>query len=224
MEYTKKDVDQYCADHSMGLSETAIELMEYTRANVEMSAMLIGPLEAAFIKFLIKSMNVKNILEIGTYTGFSALNMAEAIPADGKVVTIDINQETTDLATKYWEKAGVLPKIDARIGEGAKIIPELNSDFDLVFIDADKENYEQYFEMALLKTKPNALFLLDNCLWDNRVLNKEADIDPNETSTLALKKLNHKISNDPRFECVLTPIRDGIMMVRKRGSIGEGGF
>lgn len=223
-EFTKKEVDSYCADHSQGLSPAAVELMEYTRTNVPMAGMLIGPLEAAFLKFLIRSLGVKKILEIGTYTGFSALNMAEALPADGSLVTLDINEETTAIAKTYWEKAGVATKIDARLGEATLILEQLPNDFDLVFIDADKTNYLNYYESALKMTKDSGIILIDNCLWSNTVLNEVADIPTDDLSTLAIKNLNQQIAQDPRIECVLTPIRDGIMMVRKRGLIEQTGL
>jgi caffeoyl-CoA O-methyltransferase len=220
-EFSKQEVDQYCAGHSVGLSETAIELMEYTKAHIPMSMMLIGPLEAAFLKFMIRSMNVKKVLEVGTYTGFSSLIMAEALPEDGKVVTLDINEETTELAKNYWERGGVASKVESHVGEAVNILPKLEKDFDLVFIDADKTNYVNYYEKALEMTKDNGIILIDNCLWSNSVINKVEDIPADDLSTHAIKKLNQDIANDPRVESVLTPIRDGIMMVRKRGLIGE---
>lgn len=220
-DFSKQEVDSYCAAHSQQLSPAAIELLEHTRANVAGANMLIGPLEASFLKFLIRSLNVKRILEIGTFTGFSALIMAEAMGDDGKVITLDVNPETTAIAKEYWAKAGVDHKVEGMLGDASEILPKLDKDFDLVFIDADKTNYLNYYESALEMTKRNAIILIDNCLWSNRVLNEQADIPADELSTLAIKKLNQQIAQDPRVESVLTPIRDGIMMVRKRGLIEQ---
>lgn len=223
-DFNKQEVDQYCAEHTVGLSETAKELMEYTKAHVPMSAMLIGPLEAGFLKFLIRSLRVEKILEVGTYTGFSSLIMAEALPENGKVVTLDINEETTELAKNYWARGGVEHKVESHVGEAINILPSLDKDFDLVFIDADKTNYVNYYEKALEMTKESGVILIDNCLWSHTVLNESSDIPADDLSTHAIKKLNSDIASDPRVECVLTPIRDGIMMVRKRGLLGEKGL
>jgi predicted O-methyltransferase YrrM len=150
------------------------------------------------------------ILEIGTYTGYSALCLAEGLRDQGKLITIDINEELEAGVRNSFQRAGLAEKIDYRIGNALDIIPRLNEQFDLVFIDADKENYVKYFELVIDKVNLNGFILADNVLWSGKVLNEKPDKD-----TEAIIRFNTKVQQDSRVENVLLPIRDGIMLMRK---------
>jgi len=153
-----------------------------------------------------------NILEIGTYTGYSAICLAEGLKEDGKVVTIDRNAELEDFALSYFEKANVSNKIDFRIGNAIDIIPALKETFDLVFIDADKINYSNYFDLVIDKLPIGAYIITDNVLWSGKVVQK---VEEHDMETKAIVDYNEKIHNDPRVENILLPIRDGLMIARK---------
>jgi len=155
----------------------------------------------------------RRILEIGTYTGYSALCLAEGLTDDGQLITIDCNEELEDFARSYWRRSPLQDKIDFRIGLAAELIRTLNETFDLVFIDADKRNYSLYFDLIFDKLRPGGFILADNVLWSGKVLEpaKPADLD-----TQSVLSFNQMIQDDPRLENVLLPVRDGIMMMRKR--------
>ena len=150
------------------------------------------------------------ILEIGTYTGYSAICLAEGLREKGKLITIDINEELYDRVSGYFAEAGLQDRIDYRIGDAAEIIPELKENFDLVFIDADKENYTRYFDLVIDRVNLNGLILADNVLWSGKVLDPKPDKD-----TRAIVDFNAKVQADVRVENVLLPIRDGMMLMRK---------
>jgi caffeoyl-CoA O-methyltransferase len=152
----------------------------------------------------------KNILEIGTYTGYSALCLAEGLQAGGTLVTIDINEELEDRVRQSFTEAGIQQQVDFRIGSAADIIPTLQQNFDLVFIDADKENYSRYFDLVIDRVTLSGYILADNVLWSGKVLDPKPDKD-----TKAIIDFNSKVHNDARVENVLLPIRDGIMLMRK---------
>ncbi|GAB3941161.1 O-methyltransferase [Spirosoma harenae] len=155
----------------------------------------------------------RRILELGTYTGYSALCLAEGLTDDGKLITIDQNEELEDFARSYWKQSSWGDKIDFRLGLASDIIPTLTESFDLVFIDADKRANSTYFELIFDKIRPGGFVLIDNVLWSGKVVEpvKQSDLD-----TAAVLAFNRKIQDDPRVENVLLPVRDGIMMVRKR--------
>ena len=153
------------------------------------------------------------VLEIGTYTGYSALAFAEGLAEGGKVITIDINEELEDLVREYISKAGMTDKIDYRIGDAAKIIPELNETFDIVFIDADKKNYCNYYDLVFDKVRAGGYIIADNVLWSGKVLE---DYDTLDRETKIIMDYNRMVHEDPRVQEVLLPIRDGVMVARKR--------
>jgi predicted O-methyltransferase YrrM len=152
----------------------------------------------------------KRILEIGTYTGYSAICLAEGLTDDGTLITIDINEELEDRVRKYFDDAGLASRIQYRIGDATKIVPTLEGPFDIVFIDADKENYSRYYDMVIDKVREGGIILADNVLWSGKVLQVKQDKD-----TRAIVEFNKKIHQDSRVENVLLPIRDGILMIRK---------
>jgi predicted O-methyltransferase YrrM len=154
----------------------------------------------------------KNVLEIGTYTGYSALCFAEGLAENGKITTIDINEELTPIVEKYINASDYKNQIELKIGNALDIIPKTEGKFDLVFIDADKENYSAYFDLIIDRMQPGGFILADNVLWSGNILKDEKDMDE---STLALDRFNKKVHQDERVENVLFPIRDGIMILRK---------
>ena len=204
-------LQDYLLSASLRESETARELRLLTGQRDD-SSMQIAPEQGQFMAFLLKLMGARRVLEIGTYTGYSALVMAESLPEDGTVVTLDRNETTTGVAREFWEKAGVSHKIELRIGPARESLRELEGPFDLAFIDADKTNYGLYYEHALKLMEPGGLVVLDNMLWGGQVANPDA----NDPDTLALKALNQKIRDDERVDLSLLPVADGITLARKR--------
>jgi len=192
------------------------ELRAETRP-MPMSGMQISPEQGQFAAFLIEALGVKRYLEIGTFTGYSALAAALAMPAEGRLVCLDRSAEWTGVARRYWQKAGMADKIDLRLGDGQpsldKLLAEGKADsFDMAFIDADKVNYDAYYERCLKLVRPGGIILLDNMLWGGDV----ADPAKTDEDTMALKALNRKIRDDGRVACSLVPIGDGVMMCRRR--------
>jgi caffeoyl-CoA O-methyltransferase len=182
-----------------------------THARVMMPRMLSGHLQGRVLSMISHMIKPRVILEIGTFTGYSALCLAEGLPQGGKLITIDINEELEGTVRKYFADAGVADKIDFRIGRADEILPGLNETFDLVFIDADKENYGRYYDLVIDRVNLNGFILADNVLWSGKVLNQDPDKD-----TRAIVAFNKKIQADPRVENVLLPIRDGIMLIRRK--------
>lgn len=210
MEFLPKELEDYI--DSFAQEEPAIlkSLNRETHAKVMMPRMLSGHVQGRLLALISKMMCPKNILEIGTYTGYSAICLAEGLPDDGKLVTIDINEELEDMVRGYFDKAGISDKVDYRLGNALDIIPQLDMTFDLVFIDADKINYANYFDQVIDKVNPGGCIMADNVLWSGKVLADNKDKD-----TEALHQYNLKIKNDERVEHLLLPIRDGIMIARK---------
>lgn len=188
------------------------ELNRETYANVLMPRMLSGHLQGRFLSMLSKMIRPKNILEIGTYTGYSAICFAEGLTADGQLHTIDINDELAPLVKSYISKAGMENRIITHYGDAIKIIPSLSGPFDIVFIDADKINYSLYFDLVIDKVSNGGYIIADNVLWDGKVLKP----DKSDKDTLAIHQFNKKIQNDKRVENVLVTIRDGVMVIRKK--------
>lgn len=174
--------------------------------------MLVGPLEAAFLQFLVCVSGARHILEIGTFTGYSALAMAEALPPDGRIVTCEANAERAEIARGFFQRSAHANKIAIRVGPALQTIAAFSDErpLDLVFIDADKENYLNYYERALPKLKTGGIIVADNVLWSGRVL------DPREASDRAIVEFNDVVGRDPRVECIMVPLRDGVSLIRKR--------
>ncbi len=204
--------DDYCLKLSSAPSEARKALADYTRGNIPHANMLIGELEGAFFQFLLKSMKATSVLEIGTYTGYSALTFAESLPENGKVLTLDINQETTQLAQSFWDKSPAGKKIEAFVGDSHQKLKTLiseNKKFDVIFIDADKENYPLYVDFAKKLLSPHGVIMIDNVLWSGKVLEAKGD-----ASTEAIKTASAKVREDQDLECVMLPVRDGVMLAR----------
>ncbi len=210
MGMTPHNIETYCIEHSTRPSKTAKELQEYTLNTVHGSQMLIGEMEASVLSFLIKIGRVKNILELGTFTGYSALIMAEQIPADGKVVTVDINPHTTKIAKEYWDKSEHGKKIELILKPGLDALSELQQNFDLIFIDADKNNYSNYLNWGLQHLSPNGMIIVDNTLWSGKVL--EAGVDKQTDSIRAHNDLAASLEG---YTKTLLPIRDGMFLITR---------
>jgi predicted O-methyltransferase YrrM len=176
--------------------------------------MLSGHFQGRFLAMISKLIKPKSILEIGTYTGYSALCLAEGLQADGKLITIDINPELEEVIHKHIQMAKMEDKIQFIVGDAYQIIRTLPHHFDLVFIDADKQNYSKYFDLVADKMNDGGVILADNVLWSGKIVDEKARL--NDKDTIALNAFNEKVSVDPRFESILFPIRDGIMMLRKK--------
>jgi len=194
------------------LRELHDETMTMSGANMQISAE-----QGQFMAFLVKLINAKRILEIGTYTGYSALVMAQALPDDGEVVTCDIDPKATSVAKRYWEKAGLSHRINLKLGPALETLASLASagvePFDVAFIDADKKPYPQYFEACYERVRTGGLIMIDNMLWDGKVADKEAVA--NDKSTGILHELNQRLTDDARVMTTLVPIRDGLLLCLK---------
>jgi predicted O-methyltransferase YrrM len=192
-------------------SELLKRINRETYLKETMPHMLSGHYQGRLLSFLSKLISPLRILEIGTFTGYATLCLAEGLSQDGRIHTIEINEELQPRLLAYFEEAASSEKIVLHIGEALKIIPTLNETFDLVFIDADKKNNHNYFELVLDKVRPGGLILIDNVLWKGKVLEESPD---NQTQSII--ELNNQIASDPRVEKIILPVRDGLYMIRKR--------
>lgn len=184
-------------------------LRQETATEIGMAQMLSGPVEGKLIQILIKLLQAKNCLEIGTFTGYSALNIAQALPDDGKLITCEIRPENAAFAQKYFDMSPVGDKITLRLGEAIKTIEQLNQSFDFIFIDADKSNYPTYYDLLIPKLRQGGLMVVDNALWKGEV------VAPQDKAAKAIHALNLKARQDERVETVMLSIRDGILIIRK---------
>ena len=202
-------VEEYAEAHSAPDGELFERLAAETREKSAAPQMMVGLLEGQFLGALVRSTGAERILELGTFTGYSSISMALALPPGGRVITCDVNEETTAIARRYADEAGVADRIDYRHGPALESIAQLDGEFDLVFIDADKPNYVNYYEATLPKLARTGLMILDNTLWSGRV----ADPDDNDENTRAIREVNDHISGDARVENVLLTVRDGMNLV-----------
>ncbi len=209
MNFLPEKIDDYSVSHSQKEPQILQELTKETWQKVVNPRMLSGAFQGRVLSMISKLIQPKNILEIGTYTGYSAICIAEGLQEHASIDTIDKNEELADLQNKYFEKSGFRNKIIQHVGLALEIIPTIHKKFDLVFIDADKRNYDSYFEEVLPKMKVGGLIISDNVLWSGKVLEK---VNSKDLSTMALQKYNEKLKNDPRVKTVLLPLRDGITL------------
>ena len=199
--------DAYAERHTTPSGELFERLAAETREKSSIPEMMVGEVEGRFLEFLVRSTRARRVLELGTFTGYSSLSMARGLPEGGRVISCDVNAETTAIARRYAEEAGLADRIEYRIGPGLETLAELEGPFDLIFIDADKENYLNYYEAVLPKLADDGLILADNALRNGRVL---------EDRDEPMKVFNDHVLRDDRVECVLLTVRDGILLVRKR--------
>jgi caffeoyl-CoA O-methyltransferase len=217
MQITDKKIEEYCISKSSLPSKDCLSIEEYTRANVHGAGMLIGKMEASFIGFLLRSIKAKRVLELGTFTGYSALTMAEHLPDAGEIITIDINKETVGLAKEFWEKSVHGYKIKSIMGSALDIIPTLSGKFDLVFIDADKRNYIDYLKLTVPMLSENGIIVIDNVLWSGKVLPDFVldESSHNDRNTEFIRAVNDYIAGSTDLYGTLMPIRDGMFLVQK---------
>ena len=213
MQFLSEDLDKYVVAHSDNEPELLQQLNRETNQKILQPRMLSGHYQGRVLSMISKLVNPKTILEIGTYTGYSALCLAEGLQSEGELHTIDINEELYDFQKKYFDKSDYKNQIHQHIGNALDIIPELKRTFDLVFIDADKENYANYFHAIIEKINVGGIILSDNVLWSGKVL--ETKFKKEDTSTPALIKYNKLLKEDTRVETVMLPIRDGLTISRK---------
>ena len=212
MDFINKEIQDYAERHTSPEDPLLQKIYRDTYANFLYPRMLSGHLQGRLLSMFSKMISPKYILEIGTYTGYSALCLAEGLQPDGKLVTIDINEELEGKVTATFAESLYSAMIDFRIGDAQELIPKLEYNFDLAFIDADKENYLSYYELVLQKMNKGGYILADNVLWSGKVVEKPIKKD---TETESLRKFNEAVTRDDRVENILIPIRDGIMVIRK---------
>jgi predicted O-methyltransferase YrrM len=211
MHFLPENIDNYVVGHSQQEPKILQELTRETWQKVLNPRMLSGAFQGRVLSMISKLVQPKNILEIGTYTGYSALCLAEGLAKDGQIFTIDKNEELAELQKKYFEKSVYRNQIKTFLGNALEIIPSMDQKFDLVFIDADKLNYANYFHLVIDKMNKGGIILSDNVLWSGKVVEK---LDPKDKDTKALLAYNLLLNTDERVETVLLPIRDGLTISR----------
>ena len=206
-----KAIDEYCAAHTTPPAPLLAELETWTRAQVKHPQMLTGHVEGALLAWLVRLTGARRVLEIGTYTGYSALAMAAALPANGELVTCENDPKHAHIAQSYFDRSPHGRKIKLVLGPALETIASLSAHatFDFVFLDADKENYLNYYEAILPRLKTGGLLVADNVLWSGKVL------APRKKTDKAIAAFNDRVRNDARVECLMLPVRDGVLLVRK---------
>lgn len=213
MEFIAPELLAYCESHTSQEDELLKHITRETHAKVMMPRMLSGHLQGKVLELLVKMHNPKVILEIGTYTGYSGICMARGLSKEGRLITLDINDEIAPMVKGFFEKSGLAAQIDYRLGNALDIIPTLSGNFDMVFIDADKANYINYYNLVIDRMNKGGIIMADNVLWSGKVLVEEGKKIDKDTKVLL--EYNQMVQEDPRVENVLLPIRDGIMLARK---------
>lgn len=212
MEFIDEKLAKYIEQHTSSESLLLQKLNRHTHAHVLKARMLSGHVQGRVLSLLSKMISPKNILEIGTYTGYSAICLAEGLQKGGMLTTIDVNEELEDLVNAFIEEAGLRDSIHCLIGNALDIIPTLDKVFDIVFIDADKKNYLNYYQLVIDKVRSGGIIILDNILWSGKVIEP---VKIKDKDTQAILEVNDYIQKDERVENVLLGIRDGLMIVRK---------
>jgi len=210
MNFINIKLEEYSIDNSANIPEFLLELERETNLTQLMPQMISGRLQGRLLSFLSKIISPKNILEIGTFTGYSALCLAEGLQQNGKLITIEYDEKLKEIIDKYVNKSGYKGKIKLIIGDALSVIPSLNENFDLVFVDAHKPDYLNYYEMLLPKINSGGIIIVDNVLWSGKVINELTD-----KTAKAIDDFNKFVKNDERTENLILPIRDGISLIRK---------
>lgn len=213
MDFLPQNINDYAENHTSPENDILASLNRETHAKILQARMLSGHLQGRVLAMFSHMMRPTRILEIGTYTGYSALCLAEGLADEGKIITIDINEELESFTRRFFEASEYAPKIDYRIGDAAQIIPTLDEMFDLVFIDADKMNYHKYYHLVFDKVRKGGYIISDNVLWSGKVANIQPNkkIDKDTQNLLDFNKMCH---DDPRTDNILMPLRDGLMISR----------
>jgi caffeoyl-CoA O-methyltransferase len=205
--YIPDEIEAYAERYTSARADVFDRLADETNANHQNPQMMVGVIEGAFLSFLVTLTRARRVLEVGTYTGWSSIAMARALPPDGSVVTCDINEETTAVARRYAEEAGVADRIDFRVGPALETLATLEGPFDLAFIDADKPGYIDYYEAILRKLRPDGVIAADNTLFG---------LDSDGENAQAISRFNEHVLADERVEAVLLPFREGVTLIRRR--------
>jgi caffeoyl-CoA O-methyltransferase len=207
------DLHEYMLAHSTTLSPVHKDLIEATAALGAIAGMQIAPEQGAFMTMLTRLLGVHTAVEVGTFTGYSSLCIAQGLAAGGRLLCCDVSEEWTSIARAHWQRAGVADRIELRIAPAVETLRSLPAEphIDLAFIDADKPNYPHYFDELVPRLAPAGVLLVDNVLWGGRVIAADAD----DENTTAIRAFNRKVVDDPRVECVMLPISDGLTMIRR---------
>lgn len=213
MEFISDDLLQYCENHTTEEDVLLQKITRETQLKVLKPRMLSGQLQGKMLELFTKMINPKIALEVGTYTGYSAICIARGLSKSSKLITMDINDELETMVRGFFEESGLADQIDYRLGNALDLLPNVDGPIDMAFIDADKINNEKYYELILEKMNTGGIIMADNVLWSGKVLVEEGKKIDKDTQ--AILDFNAKITQDPRVENVLLPIRDGIMMARK---------
>jgi caffeoyl-CoA O-methyltransferase len=206
-----EEVERYAHEHTTPDPKFFRRLEEETRAISDWPQMMVGPLEGQLLGWLVWLSGAQRVLEIGTFTGYSSISMALNLAEGGRITSLDVNEETTAVAGRYAEEAGVSDRIDYHVGPALEALEALDGPFDLVFIDADKENYVHYYEAVLPKLAERGFIVADNVLWSGRVVEEGGD-----ESTQAIKAFNEHVASDERVESLMLTVRDGMTLIRRR--------
>ena len=214
MNFFSPELQRYIESHTTPESTLLKRLDRETNLKALYPKMISGHLQGRVLSMFSHMIKPNRVLEIGTFTGYSAICLAEGLPPEGEIITIDKNQELEEMVLRYLNEAGVAEKVKLILGDAKEIIPELQGDFDLVYLDADKEHYSHYFNLIIDKVSAGGYILADNVLWYGKVLDSTSKKSDRETQ--AIKDFNQMVHDDSRVENVLIPIRDGIMILRKK--------
>jgi caffeoyl-CoA O-methyltransferase len=206
-----EEVERYAEEHTTPDGELFERLAAETRAKTSAPQMMVGRIEGQFLATLVRLLDARRVLELGTFTGYSSISMASALPPDGRVITCDVDPEATAIARRYMDESGHGDKIEIKLGPALETIETLDGPFDRVFIDADKPNYRNSYEAALPLLAERGLLIADNVLWSGRVVEEDGD-----ESTKAIKAFNEHVRADPRVLSVMLTVRDGMTLVQKR--------
>lgn len=211
MDFLPNPLQEYIDEHSGTQSDLLYRLWRETHLKANMPQMVSGHLQGELLKLFSHLVQPKNILEIGTFTGYSGICLAQGLVEGGKLYSIEIDKELEEMIERYWKEAGIWPQTELLIGEALQVIPTIDATLDLVFMDADKVNYENYYDLILPKMRVGGLLLGDNVLWSGAVI----DPEKKDKDTDGIRRFNKRVQEDPRVENVLIPLRDGVMAVRK---------
>lgn len=212
MNFLEDKIEEYSSSHTSNESELLNKIARETHLEVLRPRMLSGHFQGRLLSMFSNMIKPERVLEIGTYTGYSALCLAEGLMDDGKLFTIDINEELEDRVRQYFKESEFNDKIRFLIGDAVSIIPDLNEIWDLVFIDADKKNYSTYFDLVISVVQPGGFIIADNVLWSGKVIDDQSD----DEDTIALRNFNDALISDSRLDVILLPVRDGLMVARKK--------
>lgn len=211
MDLIRKEIEEYCIEHTSPESPLLARINRETHLSQVYPRMLSGHLQGTLLRMISSMLKPRRILEIGTFTGYSAINLAEELTSDGILHTIDVDPELEPIVNKYITDAGLQDKVKMHIGQAEEIIPDLNEKWDIVFIDADKPNYLKYYKMVIADVRPGGFILADNALWDGKVI----DPDTSNKDAIGIREFNEYIQSDPQVENLLLPFRDGLMIIQK---------